>query len=106
VVARHGYAGLVTATSMAGLFLIALGLARFGGMIKFTPYPVTTGFTAGIAVVIFSSQVKDFLGLEMTKVPAEFLAKWGLTSGLSAPLRYRPSLWGGFPRSTPRVASF
>ena len=51
------------------------------GVIKFIPYPVTTGFTAGIAVVIFSSQVKDFLGLEMTKVPAEFLAKWGAYFG-------------------------
>ncbi|MFM1848390.1 MAG: sulfate permease, partial [Pseudomonadota bacterium] len=77
VVERHGYNGLITATFMAGLLLIALGLARFGRMIKFIPYPVTTGFTAGIAVVIFSSQIKDFLGLSLERVPSQFMAKWG-----------------------------
>ncbi len=76
IVQQHGYAGLAIATMMAGLILLVLGLARFGGAIKFIPYPVTIGFTAGIALIIFSSQVKDFLGLPMGDVPPEFLPKW------------------------------
>lgn len=76
VVERHGYEGLVVATIMAGLLLIALGFARLGGIIKYIPFPVITGFTAGIAVIIFSSQVKDFLGLSMEKVPSDFVEKW------------------------------
>ena len=76
IAARHGYAGLATATLMAGVIIIIMGLARFGGMIKFIPYPVTTGFTSGIAVIIFSSQIKDFFGLAIEKVPAEFVEKW------------------------------
>jgi SulP family sulfate permease len=59
---RHGYGGLAIATLMAGLIIMVMGIAELGAMIKFIPYPVTTGFTAGIAVIIFSAQVKDFLG--------------------------------------------
>lgn len=76
IVQKHGVDGLVFCTILAGFILIALGLARFGGAIKFIPYPVVTGFTSGIAVIIFSSQVKDFLGLRMGAVPAPFLEKW------------------------------
>ena len=76
VAARHGYAGLATATVMAGVIVILMGLCRLGAVIKFIPYPVTTGFTAGIAVIIFSSQIKDFFGLHMGAVPAEFIDKW------------------------------
>ncbi len=76
VVERYGVEGLAIATLMAGLILIVLGLARLGGAIKFIPFPVTTGFTAGIAVVILSGQVKDLLGLEMGVPPAEFVEKW------------------------------
>lgn len=76
VVAQFGYDGLVLATLMAGLMLLLAGFSRFGTYIKYIPYPVVTGFTAGIAVIIFSSQVKDLLGLDMTEVPAEFIAKW------------------------------
>src|SRR5690349_10143291 len=76
IVQRYGIEGLTIATVMAGLILIALGLAGLGGAIKFIPFPVTTGFTAGIAVVIFSGQIKDLLGLEMGPVPAEFVEKW------------------------------
>ncbi len=76
IASKHGYAGLATATLMAGVIVIIMGLARFGAMIKFIPYPVTTGFTSGIAVIIASSQVKDFFGLKMEGVPAEFLEKW------------------------------
>lgn len=76
VVARHGYDGLVTATFLAGFMLILLGVARLGTMIKYIPYPVTTGFTSGIAVVIFSTQVKDFFGLRIGTVPSGFLPQW------------------------------
>ena len=76
IVQKHGVDGLVICTILAGFILIALGLARFGGAIKFIPYPVVTGFTSGIAVIIFSSQVKDFLGLRMGAVPVPFLEKW------------------------------
>lgn len=73
---RHGFSGLATATLMAGLIVIVMGLSGFGAIIKFIPYPVTTGFTTGIAVIIFSSQLRDFFGLELDEVPAEFVAKW------------------------------
>ena len=76
VVQRYGVDGLVVATLMAGVILVVFGLIRLGGAIKFIPYPVTIGFTSGIALIIFSSQVRDLLGLEMTAVPAPFLAKW------------------------------
>ena len=76
IVQQHGYEGLAVATVMAGIMLIIMGLAKFGGMIKFIPYPVTTGFTAGIAVIIFSSQMKDFFGLQMGDPPPEFVGKW------------------------------
>ncbi|WP_321324639.1 SulP family inorganic anion transporter [uncultured Parasphingorhabdus sp.] len=76
VIAQHGYDGLLIATMMAGLILIAAGAFRIGRLIKFIPHPVVTGFTAGIAVIIASSQVKDFLGLSLDEVPSEFLPKW------------------------------
>lgn len=76
VIAQHGYDGLLIATFLAGIILIVAGVFRIGQMIKFIPHPVVTGFTAGIAVIIASSQVKDFLGLSMAQVPAEFLPKW------------------------------
>jgi len=77
VVQQHGLDGLLIATIMAGILLIAMGVARIGAVIKFIPFPVTVGFTSGIALIIFSSQVKDLLGLRMGDVPAEFLTKWG-----------------------------
>lgn len=76
IVARYGYDGLVLATLMAGVLLIAMGLGRLGALVKFIPYPVITGFTSGIAVVIFSSQIKDFFGLHMNGVPLDFVDKW------------------------------
>ncbi len=76
IVAKVGYEGLAVATGMAGLILIAMGLARMGSLVKFIPFPVITGFTSGIAVVIFSTQIKDFFGLKMSAVPAEFVPKW------------------------------
>ncbi len=76
VIAVHGYGGLVIATLMAGFLLVAAGLARLGTWIRYIPDPVVTGFTSGIAVVIFSSQVRELLGLDMQAVPAEFVEKW------------------------------
>lgn len=76
IIAQHGYDGLLIATIMAGIILIFLGIARVGSFIKFIPYPVTTGFTAGIGVVIFSSQIKDFLGLTYKEASPEFIDKW------------------------------
>lgn len=76
VIAQHGYDGLILATLLAGIILVIAGVAKLGQLIKFIPHPVVTGFTAGIAVIIASSQVKDFLGLSIDKVPVDFLPKW------------------------------
>ncbi|GAE87315.1 SulP family inorganic anion transporter [Acetivibrio straminisolvens] len=75
IISRYGYEGLVISTLMAGIFLILMGLLKLGNLIKFIPAPVITGFTSGIAVVIFSGQIKDFLGLRIDNVPSEFLPK-------------------------------
>ncbi|MFO0830688.1 MAG: SulP family inorganic anion transporter [Phycisphaerales bacterium] len=82
---EHGYAGLALATCMAGVIIMLLGIFRFGGVIKFVPYPVTAGFTAGIGVTILASQIKDFFGLTMLgadgralPVPADFVGKISL----------------------------
>ena len=75
IVQQYGVGGLTVATIMAGVILIVLGVARLGGAIKFIPAPVTTGFTSGIAVIIFSGEMRDFFGLKMPGVPAEFVAK-------------------------------
>lgn len=76
VLAQYGYAGLAVCTLMAGVFLLLFGIFRLGGLIKFIPFPVITGFTTGIAVVIFSTQINDLFGLSIEKVPAEFIEKW------------------------------
>lgn len=78
IVAEFGVEGLTIATILAGLIMILMGLMKLGAAIKYIPHPITTGFTSGIALVIFSSQVKDFLGLKIGDVPAEFLGKWSL----------------------------
>lgn len=77
IIQKFGLDGLAIATVMAGIFLIVFGLLRFGSVIKYIPYSITTGFTAGIAVVLLSTQVKDFFGLKVENVPSEFFAKWG-----------------------------
>ena len=76
IVQKYGVDGLLLATLMAGVLLVVMGFARLGQAIKFIPYPVVVGFTSGIALIIFSSQVKDFLGLTMGEVPAHFIEKW------------------------------
>jgi SulP family sulfate permease len=75
IVNKHGIAGLMTAGVMAGLILIALGVARLGTLIRFIPYPVTTGFTAGIATVIATLQIKDILGLETGRLPDHYVER-------------------------------
>jgi SulP family sulfate permease len=76
IVEKYGIDGLIVSTILAGFFLIIMGVLKFGGMLKFIPYPITTGFTSGIAVIIFSTQIKDFFGLTMKTVPSEFIPKW------------------------------
>ncbi|MBY0528880.1 MAG: sulfate permease [Rhabdochlamydiaceae bacterium] len=116
IIQRQGYHGLVLATLMAALILILMGACRLGTLIKYIPYPLVTGFTTGIAVIIFSSQVKDLLGLHIDNLPADFLGKWqvmmaalpswhpstfcvglGTLLGIIALRKYFPALpWGIF----------
>ncbi len=76
IVQQYGVNGLIIATFLAGFMLILMGLARLGSIIKYIPHSLIVGFTSGIAVIIFSSQIKDFLGLKMGDVPADFIEKW------------------------------
>lgn len=76
IIQKFGMSGLTLATIMAGILMIIFGLMKFGSVIKFIPYPITTGFTSGIAIVLFSTQIKDFFGLKMQEVPSEFIEKW------------------------------
>lgn len=77
IIAQFGLEGLAIATFMAGLILIFMGVFRMGTIIKFIPYPIVVGFTAGIALTIFSTQINDFLGLGLKDLPAAFIPKWG-----------------------------
>lgn len=76
IIQKHGFDGLLISTIMAGIFLIIFGFLKLGTFIRLIPYPITTGFTSGIAVVIFTTQVKDFLGLSIDKMPSGFIAMW------------------------------
>ncbi len=78
IIQEFGLEGLAIATLMAGLLLIMLGVFRLGTVIKFIPYPIVVGFTSGIALTIFSTQINDFFGLGLRDVPGDFLSKWGL----------------------------
>ena len=77
IIEQYGIQGLTIATLMAGVFLIMLGVLRLGTIIKYIPYPIVVGFTSGIAVTIFTTQVKDLLGMQMDQVPSDFIEKWG-----------------------------
>ena len=77
IIEQYGIQGLTIATLMAGVFLIMLGVLRLGTIIKYIPYPIVVGFTSGIAVTIFTTQVKDLLGMQMNQVPSDFIEKWG-----------------------------
>ena len=76
IIEQYGLSGLSIATLMAGVFLILFGLLRLGTIIQYIPYPIVVGFTSGIAVTIFSTQMKDFFGLQIDKVPSDFIEKW------------------------------
>ncbi|NII27828.1 STAS domain-containing protein [Pseudoflavitalea sp. X16] len=76
IVQQYGINGLIIATFMAGIILVLMGIARLGTVIQYIPYPLIVGFTSGIALLIFSSQMKDFFGLQMGAVPADFIDKW------------------------------
>ena len=76
IIQKYGFEGLTIATLMAGAFLIMFGLLRLGTIIKYIPYPIIVGFTSGIAVTIFTTQIKDLFGLTMTEVPSDFIEKW------------------------------
>ncbi len=77
IIQQYGMEGLTIATLMAGVFLILFGLLHLGTIIKYIPYPIVVGFTSGIAVTIFTTQIKDLFGLQMATVPSDFLEKWG-----------------------------
>jgi SulP family sulfate permease len=78
IIQQFGLAGLGVATFMAGLILVFMGLFHLGTVIKFIPYPIVVGFTAGIALTIFSTQINDFFGLGLTDLPGQFIPKWGV----------------------------
>jgi SulP family sulfate permease len=76
IVQEHNIEGLTVATFMAGFIIVGMGLARLGNYLKFVPYTLIVGFTSGIAIIIFSAQIKDFFGLTMGDLPADFTEKW------------------------------
>lgn len=78
IVNRYGMDGLIISTILAGIFLIGFGMLKLGSLIRFFPYPLIVGFTSGIALIIFTTQVKDFLGLDAVSLPADFLGKWSV----------------------------
>lgn len=78
IIAQFGLQGLAIATFMAGVILVLMGVFHLGTVIKFIPYPIVVGFTAGIALTIFSTQINDFFGLGLRNIPGEFIPKWGL----------------------------
>ena len=76
IIQEHGINGLTVATLMAGFLMIGMGFLRLGNLLKFIPYPLIIGFTSGIALIIFSSQMNDFFGLSISTMPADFIEKW------------------------------
>ncbi len=78
IIAKFGFEGLAIATFIAGIILLLLGLLKLGTVIKFIPYPIVVGFTSGIALTIFTTQIKDLFGMQIADVPADFLSKWAV----------------------------
>lgn len=95
IVQEFGFSGLVIATVLAGILLLLMGLFKLGNIIKFIPYPIVVGFTSGIAVVIFSTQIKDFLGLTIENVPSDFIPKWGAYFANISTINIYEALLGG-----------
>lgn len=111
IIQQYGTNGLIIATMMAGVILVIMGFARFGSIIKFIPHPVIVGFTSGIALIIFSTQIKDFFGLNIGELPSEFFEKWIVYSQNIVSMNYWAFLIGAislitiiiFPRITHRI---
>jgi SulP family sulfate permease len=112
IIQNYGTGGLITATAMAGIFLIIMGLLKFGKIIRYIPDPITIGFTSGIAVTLFSSQINDFFGLGLSSIPPNFIDKWtlyiksfnkiniqtlGMGLGILLFMRYYPKKFKFFP---------
>ncbi len=89
IIQQYGFEGLAAATVIAGVMLLLMGFFKLGTVIKFIPYPIIVGFTSGIALTIFTTQIKDLFGLSMSSVPADFLSKWGAYFGSAGTL----NLW-------------
>ena len=94
IIQRYGIDGLIVATFMAGVLLIVMGALKLGTLIKFIPYPIIVGFTAGIAITIFSTQINDLFGLGLTQLPGDFLGKWGRYLGAFTNISLLPFLFG------------
>lgn len=111
IVQQYGYDGLAVATIIAGFILIVMGVMRMGAFLKFIPFPVTVGFTTGIALIIFSGQIRDFFGLKMTNVPADFVEKWAAYFHHFTTVSWQALVVGAlsllivflWPRVTPRI---
>jgi sulfate permease, SulP family len=111
IVQQYGYDGLAVATIIAGFILIAMGLMRMGAFLKFIPFPVTVGFTTGIALIIFSGQIRDFFGLKMADAPADFVQKWSAYFHHITTASWQSSAVGAlsllivflWPRITPKI---
>ena len=95
VVQKYGFDGLAIATFIAGAILILMGIARLGALLKFIPYPLIVGFTSGVAVIIFTSQIKDILGLQIAELPPDFISKWVVYFKESSAINYNAFLVGG-----------
>ena len=94
IIQRYGIDGLIVATFMAGVLLIVMGALKLGTLIKFIPYPIIVGFTAGIAITIFSTQINDLFGLRLTQLPGDFLGKWGRYLGAFTNVSLLPFFFG------------
>lgn len=94
IIQKFGIDGLIVATLIAGVLLVLMGALRLGTLIRFVPYPIVVGFTAGIALTIFSTQINDLFGLGLRDIPANFLPKWGVYFGAFKNIEWLPLLFG------------
>ncbi len=114
IASEHGYVGLATATLMAGIILVVMGVSRLGVMIKFIPFPVTTGFTAGSAVIIATAQIRDFFGITLDQMPTDWVGKIREMASHAGSAHWRPLLVGCVSlgaillvkRLTPRIPAY
>lgn len=114
IASEHGYVGLATATLMAGIILVVMGVSRLGVMIKFIPFPVTTGFTAGSAVIIATAQIRDFFGITLEQMPTDWVGKIREMASHAGSANWRPLLVGCVSlgaillvkRLTPRIPAY